>query len=134
MHSGTDLTPGEFQKIVREAIQTIPQEFLEKLDNVDIVIEDQPTLHQLKRLQLRRGGYHLLGLYEGIPRTKRQNYSSTLPDKITIFKKPIEVMARSIKDLREIVRNVVWHEIAHHFGMDEAAVDRAEQKRRQRLQ
>ena len=58
------------------------------------------------------------------------NYTAVLPDKITIFQKPIEAAARDEKDIKEIVKNTVWHEIAHHFGMDEARVRQAEAKRR----
>ena len=103
----------------------IPKRFLEKLDNVDIVIEDEPTPYQLKKLRAQRG-LVLFGLYEGIPQTKRWHYGQVLPDKITIFKKPIEKMARSEKEVKEIVKNTVWHEIAHHFGMDEKRVREVE--------
>lgn len=127
-----NLTEDEFEQIVQQAIGTIPKEFLEKLDNVAIVVEDLPSLYQLNKLRLR-SGFFILGLYEGAPQTKRGRYSVTLPDKITIFKKPIETIAQSLDDLKEIVKNTVWHEVAHHFGMDETTVREAEKKRRERL-
>ena len=72
-------------------------------------------------------------LYEGVSQTRRgANYNAALPDKITIFQKPIEREARSKEDLKEIVKNTVWHEIAHHFGMSEKEVREAEIKRRKK--
>jgi len=115
----------KFEKLVNEVIKTIPKKFLEKLDNVDIVIEDTPTPYQLRKLRARKN-LIIFGLYEGVPKTKRWQYGQVLPDKITIFKKPIEKMARSEKEVKEIVKNTVWHEIAHHFGMDEKRVREVE--------
>lgn len=118
----------EFEKIVVEVIKAIPEKFLEKLDNVDIVIEDNPTKEQLKELKVRNNN-HLLGLYEGVPKTERWNYAQVLPDKITIFKVPIERMAKSREEIKEIVKETVWHEIAHHFGMSEEQVKKSEIRR-----
>ncbi len=133
----------KFEKLVNEAIETIPKKFLEKLDNVDIVVEDEPTPYQLKKLRARKS-LIIFGLYEGIPKTKRWNYGQVLPDKITIFKKPIEKIAQSEEEakrtssllhlhpatresvIKEIIKNTVWHEIAHHFGMDEKRIREAE--------
>ena len=132
----------KFEKLVNEGIKEIPKRFLEKLDNVEIVIEEEPTPYQLRKLKAR-GGLILFGLYEGIPQTKRGHYGQVLPDKITIFQKPIEEFARSRqgrgspeaaeKVIEEIVKNTVWHEIAHHFGLDEKRVREAESRRKQRF-
>jgi len=120
----------EFENIVIEGIGSIPSKFLAKLSNVAIVIEDEPTIEQKRKLRLR-GGDFLFGLYEGVPQNERGfNYAGVLPDKITIFKKPIESAASDKEDLKKIVKNTIWHEIAHHFGMDERRVSRAEEKRR----
>lgn len=105
------MTKNKFQELVKEGIGAIPERFLEKLSNIDIVIEEESSR-----------GSNILGLYEGVPQTKRWHYGQVLPDKITIFKKSIEKMASSEKEVREIVKNTVWHEIAHHFGMDEKKV------------
>jgi len=118
----------KFENLVEEGIKAIPKKFLEMLDNVDIVIEEEPTPYQLSKLKERRGSI-ILGLYEGIPKTKRWQYGQVLPDKITIFKKSIEGVANSEQEIKEIVRNTVWHEIAHHFGMDEKSVRGASQRR-----
>ena len=120
----------EFEKIVAEGIKAIPEKFLRKLNNVAIVIECEPTPDQKKKLNIRRD-WALFGLYEGIPQTVRgTNYSAVLPDKITIFQKPIEDEANDEEDIKEMVKNTVWHEIAHHFGMSEARVRQAEVKRK----
>jgi len=109
----------EFQKLVEEGVDLVPEEFLKKLENVVIVIEDEPSEFQKKSAKIREGVL-LLGLYEGVPQSKRgPNYGMTLPDKITIFQKTIEASATSPEAIREIVKNTVWHEIAHHFGSGE---------------
>ena len=74
----------------------------------------------------------LFGLYEGVPQTKRWGYGQILPDKITIFKVPIEKFARSEEKIKNIVKETVWHEIAHHFGLDEKRVRQAEFRRDKR--
>jgi predicted Zn-dependent protease with MMP-like domain len=118
----------KFEKLVNEGIKDIPQKFLDRINNVGIVIEDDPTPEQARRLKLRKN-YFLFGLYEGIPKTERWNYADVLPDKITIFKNQIEQAATSEDEVRKIVKETVWHEIAHHFGMDEREVREAEKKR-----
>ncbi|MFZ2193047.1 MAG: metallopeptidase family protein [Candidatus Moraniibacteriota bacterium] len=120
----------EFERIVAEGIDAIPEIFLKKLDNVAVFIESEPNLAQRKKLKLRKN-WTLLGLYEGVPQTARgAHYTNIVPDKITIFQKPIEESAHDIDDVREIVKNTVWHEIAHHFGMDEGQVRSAEARRK----
>lgn len=142
------MTKEKFEEIVNEGIKAIPKGFLEKLNNVDICIEEEPTSFQLKRLssfvkttedkRAKKGAschpkprrrMVIFGLYEGIPQTKRRHYAQVLPDKITIFKRSIEQIAHSEKEIKEIVKNTVWHEIAHHFGMNENQVRKAEKKR-----
>jgi len=126
------ISDGKFEKIVEQGISEIPQKFLKKLDNVAIVIEDEPNPEQKKELKLR-SDYVLFGLYEGIEQTRRgNNYTAVLPDKITIFKQPIEEYCSNEKEIAAIVTNTVWHEIAHHFGMDEHKVRQAEVKKRRR--
>ena len=118
----------KFEELVRQGIEAIPQRFLKKLDNVDIVIEDEPTEEQMKKLKLGKGT-KLFGLYQGVPQTRRGHYSWVLPDKITIFKKPIEEVTSSEKEVREKVKETVWHEIAHHFGLNEERVRKAKRRR-----
>ncbi len=119
-----------FRDMVEAGMADIPDRFLKKLDNVSIVIEDEPTPEQIKKLNLR-SGWTLFGLYEGVPQISRgSNYGSVLPDKITIFQKPIEQAAKNSDDIKEIVKNTVWHEIAHHFGMNEKEVRQSESRRK----
>lgn len=119
----------KFSKIVKEAINLIPEKFLKKLNNVAIVIEDEPTLEQKRKLKLGNS-LAVFGLYEGVPQSRRSHYGAVLPDKITIFRKPIEQMAENEEQIKRIVKNAVWHEIAHHFGMSESEVRQAEEKKR----
>jgi len=125
----TDMTMENFEELVQEGIKDIPERFLKMLENVDIIVEENPNQEQLEKLKIRKGVF-LLGLYEGVPQTKRWGYSQALPDKITIFKEPIEKAGGSDQSIKEIVRNTVWHELAHHFGMDEKSVRNAEKRRR----
>jgi predicted Zn-dependent protease with MMP-like domain len=122
----------QFEALVAAGIDAIPAEYTERLDNVAIVVADEPTADQRQQLSLRPWTT-LFGLYQGVPLGRRgSGYSLVLPDKITIFRRPIEAAARSDEEVKEIVRNTVWHEIAHHFGMDETQVRAAEEKRRSR--
>ena len=125
------MTKEEFKEIVEEGIRAIPKRFLEKLENVDICIEEEPAPFQLKKLRVKKNSL-LFGLYEGIPQTERRHYAQVLPDKITIFKKPIEKVARSKEEIKEIAKNTIWHEVAHHFGMNEKRVREVEKNRRRK--
>lgn len=87
------------------------------LDNVEIVVEDEPTTEQLGS---HEGGDELFGLYEGTPLTARgSDYSLVLPDKITIFRRPIERACSTPEEMADEVRVTVIHELAHHFGIEE---------------
>lgn len=106
----------EFESLVRDAIASLPKEFHDVLDNVEVVIEDEPTDFQRKKMHLRPWT-RLFGLYEGVPQTKRGTYSLVLPDKITVFRSTIEQSYPDPVDLKEQVRKTVLHEIGHHLGM-----------------
>lgn len=113
----------KFEQLVTRAVESLPEELLDEMENVDIVIADQPTREQQYMLEDREDEM-LLGLYEGIPLTERTNsYGFVMPDKITIFKKAIESICRSEQECVEEVRRVVIHEIAHHFGIDDDRLD-----------
>ena len=110
----------EFAQLVTKAVEDLPQEFLTKLENIDVVLEEEPTPAQLRKSALRRGET-LLGLYEGVPQTKRGiHYGMVLPDKITIFQKPIEAKCRNNAEPFAEISRVLKHEIAHHFGISDA--------------
>jgi predicted Zn-dependent protease with MMP-like domain len=115
-----------FERLVAQAIDGLPAEFRNRLDNVDVVVADQPASAQLAELGLKRGET-LLGLYEGVPLTDRgRNYGMVVPDKITIFQKPIEAECRYDARIVTEIRKVVRHEIAHHFGISDARLEQLE--------
>ena len=113
-----------FRKLVEEALDSLPREFAEKLNNVSVVVEDFPTSYQIGKSKLSPQDL-LLGLYEGVPQTKRGIYYNSIPDKITIFKNAIEAVAKTPKEVRAQVRATVIHEIGHHFGLSDAQLRKA---------
>ena len=124
------VSQNQFDELVAEGLDAVPEKFLRLISNVAMVVEDEPTAAQRRKLRLR-ADHDLFGLYEGIPQTARGwGYYWVLPDKITIFRKPILAHARNVGEVRTIVRDTVWHEIAHHFGMDERAVSARERRKR----
>jgi len=115
-----------FEWLVARAVDSLPEEFRTKLENIDVVVEDWPIQGQLNRVGLRRG-QTLLGLYEGVPLTKRsRHYGLVLPDKITIFQKPIEAKCKDEAEITAEIQRVVRHEIAHHFGIGDARLEQLE--------
>jgi predicted Zn-dependent protease with MMP-like domain len=128
------MTEEEFEQLVSEGIEAIPKKFLDLLNNVAMVIEDQPTAGQIRLYNLTHG-HTLLGLYEGVPQNMRgANYTAVAPDKITIFRFPIlQTAGQDPARIKKIVKDTVWHEIAHHFGMEEHEVRQAEARRRKKL-
>jgi len=120
----------EFEKLVEQAVQELPEKIRQKMENVAIVVEDRPSLEQLRKVGVRYGGI-LLGLYEGIPQVKwGRGFGGNLPDKITIFKESVKKFVSSPEEIKELVKNIVWHEVAHHFGFDEKEVRELERKRK----
>jgi len=118
-----------FERLVARAIESLPEEFRNKMENIDVVVEDLPTKEQLGGTR-RRGRHTLLGLYEGTPLTNRtSHYGLVPPDKITIFQKPIEAICRNDAEITAEVERVVRHEIAHHFGIGDARLRQIERDR-----
>ena len=108
-----------FEQLVGEAIESLPEDFKTRMDNVAIVVEDLPSPREAHRYG--RGGRLLLGLYQGQPLTRRDSrYGLVFPDKITIYQSNVEAICRNDAEVREQVRRTVLHEIAHHFGIDDA--------------
>ncbi len=118
-----------FETLVFRAIEALPAEFKSKLENIDVLVEDWPSPQQINKLKLRNKA-QLLGLYEGVPQTKRDSgYNLVLPDKITIFQKPIELECRSDKEIEAEIGRVVQHEIAHHLGIGDATLYKIERQK-----
>ncbi len=119
----------KFETLVVGAIDNLPLEFHNKLENVDVIVEDWPTSRQLKKVKVSHPS-QLLGLYEGVPQTRRGGrYGMVLPDKISIFQKPIEGLCHSNDEICVKITEVVCHEIAHHFGTGERTLRRIEDNR-----
>lgn len=119
--------------MVTEAIEGLPQEFQERLENIAVVVQDWPTRAQLASVGLRRRG-ELLGLYEGIPLTREgQRHAMAVPDKITIFQKPVEMMYRSDRGIVRGIAETVHHEIAHHFGISDARLSEIARRKRKEV-
>lgn len=119
-----------FEVLVARALATLPEQFLDRLENIVVVVEDYPSRTQLSRTGLR-SRYDVLGLYEGIPLTKRgRHYNLATPDMITIFQKPIESRYRDDAEIAAEIQRVVRHEIAHHFGIDDDRLEQIENRTR----
>jgi len=122
----------DFDQIVERALCKIPARFRKRMNNVVVVVEDEPAAIQLEARGVSPGST-LLGLYEGRPLVHRSVFEPfALPDRITIFQGPHERIARGRDDLERLVEQTLWHEIAHHFGMNEREVRAAERLRRMR--
>jgi predicted Zn-dependent protease with MMP-like domain len=113
---GVRVSRRRFEELVADALDSIPPELAEQMENVAVLVEDWPTPEQLAG----RGGT-LLGLYEGIALTDRSplSYAGVMPDRITVFRGPLCELARDEHDLADQVRVTVVHEVAHHFGIDD---------------
>lgn len=113
------MTRKSFEKLVSEAVNALPDQFLSRLDNVEIVVEDFPSL-DIQQIEGLESPYDLLGYYEGVPLTERDEAASPwLPDRITVFQKPLEAICTSRLELIEEVQRTVVHEVAHYFGIEE---------------
>jgi len=120
------VTRSEFQRLVDEALATIPQDFRDALDNIAIVIEDRPTRAQLSDVGLAPPET-LLGLYEGTPLTERAwADGNRLPDKVTLFQGPIEEASEDEDDVVVAIGETLIHEIGHYFGLSEEEIEHIE--------
>jgi len=101
---------GRFEELVADALDSLPAWVLERLENVEVIVEDRPP----------PGEPNLLGRYHGIPLTERRHYAGVLPDTITLYKRTIERVARDDGHVRRVVAHTVEHEVAHFFGISDA--------------
>ncbi len=111
-----------FRRLVERALDEIPDELAERMDNVVILLRNEPTAEELESLGLG-ARETLLGLYVGRPLTSRGWYGETLPDRIMIYQRPIESICTDEAEVIEQVRETVLHEVAHHFGIDDDRLD-----------
>jgi len=117
----------EFEKVVEEVFESLPEKFHATIENVHIIVEEVPDTRMNARRGIRSGGI-LLGLYEGIPVTRRgteYGMYPVVPDRITLFRRNIEAVVRNDEEVRAKIREVLIHEIGHYYGMSETEIRRA---------
>ena len=113
----------EFEDAVLSAMKKLPKLLKNKMENIDVVVEEEASREILEGMGLR-SPRHLLGLYQGIPFDRRGfYYGNVLPDKITLYKNPIESVCRNEEELENKVREVVIHEVGHYFGLDDERLE-----------
>lgn len=117
------LRRSEFEGLVHQALGLLPARVRELLENVAIVVEDWPTREQLAEAGLDHR-HDLLGLYQGVPLPERDGGMVLLPDKITLFQRPIELVCETREEVVEQVRVTVLHEVGHYLGLDEETLER----------
>jgi predicted Zn-dependent protease with MMP-like domain len=122
-----ELSDEEFEELLREAIDRIPPPYSERLQNVAFILEDEPTPEQRIRLNLYPDET-LFGLYEGVPLPQRGGSLKLLPDKITIFKRPLLAVSPNLPVLRENIGRTVWHEVAHYYGLNHKRIHELENR------
>ncbi len=121
-----------FEELVRQALAGLPEEIAERISNVDVEVQERPTARQLSSTGVP-SGHTLLGLYQGIPLTRRTSgYQMVPPDRIIIFQRPLELASRGDDDLVKRVRATVVHEVAHHFGISDKRLSEIETERRRK--
>jgi predicted Zn-dependent protease with MMP-like domain len=118
------MTDIEFDELITKAINELPQNYIKGLQNVAIVMADDPTPEQIQKMKIDNQ-HMLLGLYEGIPLTQRgSNYTFVLPDKITLFKNSILAVTHNENELLEQIKRTLWHEIAHYYGLSHDRINK----------
>lgn len=122
------MTRDEFRDLVEEALESVPQHFRDAMQNIVIVVEDEPTGEQLAQVDLEPPDT-LLGLYEGTPLTERRwDDGNRLPDKITLFQGPIEDASEDEDDVVVAIGETLIHEIGHYFGLSEDEIEAIEEQ------
>lgn len=116
-----NITDKQFDQLIDRALSSLPGEHIERIENIAILRQDDPTPEQRQVLQLRRD-QSLYGLYEGLPLPARQGQTRLVPDKITLFKNPLSSSAWNLAELQEQIRHTLWHEIGHYYGLDHSRI------------
>jgi predicted Zn-dependent protease with MMP-like domain len=121
------ITDDEFSRLIGECMDELPEQYVSGMKNVLVTYEDEPSDEQ-RRKQKLLPYQTLLGLYEGIPLTKRNaGYQFVLPDRITLFKNPILRQSQDTQEFKANVKHTLWHEIAHFYGLDHDMISEIEQ-------
>ena len=119
------VSDNKFQELINDCLQEMSGPHLTAIKNIAILYEEIPTKEQRHKLALRND-QTLLGLYEGVPLTLRQGQTPILPDKITLFKAPMQIRALTINELREDIKHTLWHELAHYYGLNHDQISQLE--------
>ena len=118
----------KFESLVADALASIPRRFRDAMNNLAIVVEDEPSRALLREMEIEPPGT-LLGLYTGTPLTERRwDYGNTLPDRILLFQRPLERESDDDEDLMVAIGETLIHEIGHYFGMSEEQIEEIEEK------
>ena len=118
----------KFEQLVAEAITLIPKRFRREMRNIAIVVEDEPSAELLEEMEIEPPD-SLYGLYQGTPLTERTSgYGNTLPDRVTLFKTPIEEDCDDEDDVRAVIGETLIHEVGHYFGLSEEEIEEIEER------
>jgi predicted Zn-dependent protease with MMP-like domain len=110
-----------FEAMVRRAVSELPQPLLQRIENLDFTVEDAALPDDYRRTRTSPNRSTLLGVYRGVPLTSRTSgYQLTLPDRIVLFRAPLQGLARDEEHLYDLVRHTTHHEVAHYFGISDA--------------
>jgi len=122
------MTREKFEQLVAEAITLIPKRFRREMRNIAIVVEDEPSAELLEEMEIEPPD-SLYGLYHGTPLTERTSgYGNTLPDRVTLFKTPIEEDCDDEDDVRAVIGETLIHEVGHYFGLSEEEIEEIEER------
>lgn len=121
-----EISDNHFEDMISAGLDSLPGEHITNIKNVAIVWQPEPTPDQITQLKIRND-QTLLGLYEGVPLTARQGMTPNLPDKITLFKGPLERYTNSIPALKDQIRHTLWHEVGHYYGLNHDQIRSLEQ-------
>lgn len=115
----------QFHDLMNEAMASLPKSHIDKLKNVALLLENDVSEATRAQMNLAENTT-LLGLYQGVPLSRRQGMQTTLPDTITLYKQPLLERATNLPELKAQIRHTLWHEIAHYYGLDHPAIQELE--------
>ena len=122
------MTREQFEKLVGEAMALIPKRFRLEMKNIAVVVEDEPSAELLDEMEIEPPD-SLYGLYQGTPLPERTwGYGNTLPDRVTLFQKPIEEDSEDEDDVRAVIGETLIHEVGHYFGLSEEEIEEIEER------
>ena len=122
------MTRAEFERLVSEAVLLIPKRFRREMTNLAIVVEDEPSLELLREMEIEPPD-SLYGLYQGTPLPERSwPFGNSLPDRITLFQRPIEEDCEDDDDIRAVIGETLIHEVGHYFGLSEEEIEEIEER------